>query len=177
MEDKDASHALVRLILLGVYTGTRTGAMRRLGWIPNTLGGHVDAKAGVIHRRGDDEVETKKRRPSIRIPDRLVGYLRRWREADMALNPPIAFVIHYRGKPVDKQRKSWDSARKGAGLPQSITPHILRHTAATWLMQAGADIWDAANYLGMSVKMLEDVYSHHHPDYQKDVASRVGKRR
>lgn len=177
VEDKDAARALVRLIVLGIYTGTRTGAMRRLGWFPNTLGGNVDIKAGVIHRRGDDEEETKKRRPSIRIPDRLVGFLRRWQAADMAMEKPPAFVIHYRGKPVLKQRKSWTAARVDAGLSEKITPHILRHTAATWLMQVGPDIWDAANYLGMSVKMLEDVYGHHHPDYQKDVASRIGRKR
>ena len=35
-----------------------------------------------------------------------------------------------------------------------MSPHTLRHTAATWLMQAGADRWQAAGYLGMSVEML-----------------------
>lgn len=177
MDDKEAARALTRLILIGVYTGTRTGAMRRLGWVPNVLGGHIDIEAGVIHRRGDDEEETKKRRPSIRIPGRLIGFLRRWQAADMAMDKPVAFVIHYRGKPVDKQRKSWDAARKGAKLPKTITPHILRHTAASWLMHTGADRWDAASYLGMSQKMLEDVYGHHHPDFQKDVAARVGRKR
>lgn len=43
-------------------------------------------------------------------------------------------------------------------------------------MLAGADIWDASHYLGMSPKMLEDVYGHHHPDFQKAVASKVGKK-
>lgn len=177
LEDKESARALTRFILIGLYTGTRSGAIRRLGWFPNTLGGHIDLDAGVIHRRGDDEGETNKRRPSVRIPDRLMGFLRRWRAKDLARNVPVRFVIHYRGAPVDKQRKAWTAARKAAGLPETIKPHILRHTAATWLMQAGADIWDAANYLGMSVKMLEEVYGHHHPDYQKDVAARVGRNR
>ncbi|WP_411033797.1 tyrosine-type recombinase/integrase [Shinella sp. BYT-45] len=176
-DDKDAARALQRFILLGVYTGTRSGALRRLGWIPNTLGGHIDVDAGVIHRRGDDEAETKKRRPTVRIPQRLSGFLTRWRQADMKREKPIAYVIHYRGSPVDKQRKAWASARQAAGLGKEITPHILRHTAASWLMLAGAEIWDVANYLGMSPKMLEDVYGHHHPDFQKEVASKVGKRR
>lgn len=176
-DDKEAARALQRFILLGVYTGTRSGALRRLGWLPNTLGGHIDVDAGVIHRRGDDEEETKKRRPTVRIPQRLAGFLERWRKQDMGGKKPIAYVIHYRGSPVDKQRKAWASARDAAGLGKEITPHILRHTAASWLMLAGADIWDVANYLGMSPKMLEDVYGHHHPDFQKDVASKVGKRR
>ncbi len=176
MDDIDSARALQRFIILGVYTGTRSGALRRMGWVPNTLGGHIDIDAGVIYRRGDEEGETKKRRPTIRIPDRLKGFLRRWRQQDMARDKPIAFVIHYRGRPVDKQRKSWAAARNSAGLKKTITPHILRHTAASWLMLAGADIWDAAHYLGMSPKMLEDVYGHHHPDFQKEVASKVGKK-
>ena len=176
MEDKDSARALIRFILLGIYTGTRSGSLRDLGWMPNTLGGHIDVDAGVIHRRGDDEEETKKRRPTVRIPDRLAGFLRRWRDADMNATKPVPFVIHYRGKPVDKQRKSWAAARKAAGLGEEITPHILRHTAATWLMFTGPELWDAANYLGMSPKMLEDVYGHHSPEFQKDVASRVGRK-
>jgi hypothetical protein len=32
-------------------------------------------------------------------------------------------------------------------------------------MQAGADKWEAAGFLGMSVEMLDRVYGHHHPDY------------
>lgn len=174
IEDRDAGRAIARLILIGVYTGTRSGAMRRLGWLPNTLGGHIDLRAGVIHRRGDDEEETKKRRPSIRIPDRLRGFLRRWRKEDMKRK--ATFVINYRGAPVDKQRKSWTTARDGAGLGPEITPHILRHTAVTWALQAGVTPWDAANYFGMTVKMIEDVYGHHHPDFQKDIAGRIGRK-
>lgn len=175
LEDKDSARALQRFILIGIYTGTRSGAIRRMGWVPNTLGGHVDIKAGVIHRRGDGETETKKRRPSIRVPDRLKGFLRRWHDADM--KEGVGFVIHYRGRPVDKQRKSWAAARDASGLGKEVTPHILRHTAATWLMLAGADKWDAADYLGMSVAMLEDVYGHHHPDFQAAIAAKVGRRR
>jgi integrase len=47
------------------------------------------------------------------------------------------------------------------------TPHTLRHTAATWLMQEGADEWVSAGYLGMSVEVLRSTYGHHHPDFMK----------
>ena len=49
------------------------------------------------------------------------------------------------------------------------TPHTLRHTAATWLMQLGVDFWVASGYLGMTVATLTTVYGHHHPDFQKAV--------
>lgn len=54
-----------------------------------------------------------------------------------------------------------------------VTPHTLRHTAATWLMQRGVPIWQAAGFLGMSAEVLEKTYGHHHPDYLKDAADAI----
>jgi integrase len=51
-----------------------------------------------------------------------------------------------------------------------VVRHSLRHTAATWLMQAGVDL--GSRWLGMTVEQLEANYGHHHPDFQK----RPGKR-
>ncbi len=45
----------------------------------------------------------------------------------------------------------------------------MRHTAATWLMQGGVDMWQAASYLGMTKETLERTYGHHHPDHQGEV--------
>ena len=56
-----------------------------------------------------------------------------------------------------------------AGIEKHVTAHTLRHTAATWLMHLGVDMWEAAGYLGMSIKMLEEVCGHHHPDHQKAI--------
>jgi integrase len=60
-----------------------------------------------------------------------------------------------------------------AGIDRHITPHILRHTAATWAMQRGVNVWDAAGWLGMSPEVLERVYGHHHPDFQRDAAEKM----
>ncbi len=60
-----------------------------------------------------------------------------------------------------------------AGLEGKVTPHTLRHTAATWLMQLGVPIWQAAGYLGMSVQTLERTYGHHHPDYMRGAAEAI----
>lgn len=51
-----------------------------------------------------------------------------------------------------------------------MTPHTLRHTRATWLMQAGVDMWEAAGSLGMTVETLQNTYGHHHADFQKRAA-------
>jgi integrase len=58
-----------------------------------------------------------------------------------------------------------------------VTPHTLRHTAATWLMQAGVSIWEAAGFLGMSPEMVSQVYGHHHPAHMRGAAEAIGQRK
>jgi integrase len=52
---------------------------------------------------------------------------------------------------------------------EAVTPHTLRHTAAIWAMQGGADLWEAAGYLGMTIQMLAERYGHHHPQHMQTV--------
>jgi hypothetical protein len=40
-------------------------------------------------------------------------------------------------------------------------------------MQNGTDVWQAAGFLGMSVKTLLETYGHHHPDHLKDAVSKM----
>ena len=74
-------------------------------------------------------------------------------------------VVEWNGKPVKSVRKALRSGRIAAGLGDDVTAHTLRHTAPTWAMQNGADLWQAAGYFGMTVETLERVYGHHHPDH------------
>lgn len=180
------SRHLARLLLIGIYTGTRSAAILALQWLPNTTGGWIDLEAGVIHRRASGQRETRKRQPPLRIPDRLVHHLRRWKAADQAHKPvtgadgkrrPVLHVVHHFGRPIRKLRRSFATAAIEAGLGRGVTPHICRHTAATWLMQGGGNMTDIAGFLGMSIQMLQDVYGHHHPDFQGEIANaRRGRR-
>jgi integrase len=51
----------------------------------------------------------------------------------------------------------------------------MRHTAATWLMEAGVEMWDAVAYLGMSVATLEKHYGHQRPDHQAAVVRALSR--
>jgi len=68
--------------------------------------------------------------------------------------------------------------RREAGHERKDGAHILRHSCATMLMQAGIDPFEAAGYLGMSEQTLREVYGHHHPDFQTKAAHALtrGKR-
>jgi integrase len=167
-----ARHTLrhvARFMLVGFYTGTRHAAICSAAFNPAIGRGHIDLDSGVFHRRRRGARQTKKRQPPVRLPDRLLAHLRRWKRLGIARHA----VVEWNGKPIASVRKSFAAAVKAAGIDRHITPHICRHTAATWAMQAGANVWDAAGWLGMSPELLERVYGHHHPDFQADVAERM----
>ena len=63
-----------------------------------------------------------------------------------------------------------------AHLDKTITPHTLRHTCATWLMQKGVEPWQVSGFLSMSTETLERVYGHHHPDFMKGASDAIGRR-
>lgn len=161
------THHLVRLILIGLYSGTRQGAIIRMRWLPSPEGGWIDVANGLLHRRGQGAAESNKRQPPAPLHKKLLLHARAWQKADFARG--IGSVINYDGTPIKgKVRRSWETVRKMARHPRKDSPHILRHTAATWLMQTGIDLAQIAGYLGMTVKTLETVYGHHHPDFMAE---------
>lgn len=152
---------VARFILVALYTGTRAGAVCGASLGPVGGGsGWIDLERGVFYRRGQEEKETKKRRPPARLPLRLLGHMRRWHKNGQN------YVVEWMGKPVSTGiEKAFKKAAFGANLTD-VTQHSLRHTCATWLMQKGTPIWEAAGYLGMTTETLERVYGHHSPDHQ-----------
>ncbi len=178
---------VARFILLGLYTGTRHAAILALRWYPSPDAGWLDAEAGIIYRAGTDEKQTRKRKPPARMPDRLLAHVRRWASLDLAQGPQMA-VIRYKGHPITRQQRGWDACVVEAGLGRyvrrkdgseiletDVTPHVLKHSAATWLLRAGMDLWDVAGLTGTSTKTLENVYGHHSPEFQKSTAKAFRK--
>lgn len=124
-------------------------------------------------RRAPGKAEDKRKRtPRVRLHPRLLAHLRRWHRLDGGHGP----IVHFDGRPVGKIRRSWMGAAIRAGLVD-VTPHTMRHTRATWLMQAGVAIWEAAGSLGMTPEVLARTYGHHHPDYQDKAANVDGRKR
>jgi integrase len=161
---------LARFILIGFYTGTRSGRIRRLQWVENLQGGWVDLERGVLHRRAPNEAETKKRAPSVPISGRLLAHLRRWRKLT------ARYVIEHNGVPVaNNVHGGMKSACRLAGLTD-VTPHTLRHTATTWMLERGLSPWRVGKYVGMSAQMVERVYGHATDEMQRATANAIGTR-
>jgi hypothetical protein len=64
---KRINRHLARLVLIGLYTGTRRDRITRLQWVENLAGGWVDLDRGILHRKSKAEPDTKKRAVS-RLP-------------------------------------------------------------------------------------------------------------
>jgi integrase len=163
---------LARFLLIGLYTGTRAGAIATAS--PHRNQGHsfVDLERGIFYRLAQGNRITKKRQPTIPLPPRLLGHMRRWVKHGLVKS----HFVEWNGSAVISVKTGFKTAVRLAGLSLdggNVTPHTLRHTAATWLMQRGVDLWQAAGYLGMSVQVLIDTYGHHHPEYMQDATAAI----
>jgi integrase len=167
--DKRPLRHLARFIIIGLYSGTRAGAIASASPIAAIGLSFVDLERGVFYRRPQGQQETNKRQPPMPIPPRLLAHLRRWHARGIIKR----HFVEFNGQPVASVKTAFKRAVKLAKLDKSASPHTLRHTAATWLMQNGTDPWQAAGYLGMSVETLLKVYGHHHPDYLSDAVEKM----
>jgi integrase len=173
---------LARFILVALYTGSRSEAICSAALMPSVGRSWVDLDAGVFHRLAIGRRASKKRQPPVRLADEILAHMRRWRDRGIAVNA----IVEWCGKPIAKVRNSFAAAVEASGVRQmvsarlgqevEITPHVLRHTAATWLMQNGVDVWEAAGFLGMTSKQLEETYGHHHPSFQQNAATGISGR-
>jgi integrase/recombinase XerC len=99
------------------------------------------------------------------------------RQCPYPLRGPVPLFVGARGGPLnpDLVRRAVAGARKRLGLPDSLTPHALRHSFATHLLARGADLRSLQELLGhaslsstqiytaVDAARLLDVYRHAHP--------------
>src|SRR5690606_10817508 len=127
-----------RFILMSLYTGTRKSATLKAAFTKMTGAGFIDLDAGLWYRRAEGQRRTKKRQPPVPIPDPLRGHMQRWKANGQT------YAVEFHGESVERIDKAFRALVKTAGLGDDVVPHTLRHTAITWAMQRGMDIWDAS---------------------------------
>jgi integrase len=153
-------------IRLALGTGARHRAILGLTW------DRIDFQTGVIDFRDPTTAETNKRRPRAPVNDQLLRLLKAARNVKKG-----KYVIWHRGGQLKSVRPGFVWAIKRAGLPATITPHILKHTYITWLLRDGASIWDVAGLTNTTAKTIEAVYGHHARDGRmRDVANLVSRK-
>jgi integrase len=88
-------------------------------------------------------------------------------EAKAAATCP--FVIEHGPEQIASIKAGFKAAYIRAKLA-GVSPHALRHTTATWQIQAGVPLEKVAAYLGNRKEMVEKVYGHHSPEWLQEGA-------
>ena len=73
-----------------------------------------------------------------------------------------ALFVGNRGKRLNRRQAAriLDEIRKSAGLPQHLSPHTLRHTFATHMLENGADMRSVQELLGHASLSTTQRYTH-----------------
>lgn len=72
----------------------------------------------------------------------------------------LLFNLHYDPLTPPAMRSRLAKAARAAGLDMHVTPHMLRHTAATQLIEAGVDIRYIQRLLGHASLSTTEIYTH-----------------
>jgi integrase len=174
------SRHIARFILVGLYTGSRAGAICGASLIPTIGRGHVNLETGQFRRLAYGKRESNKRQPTVDLPPRLLAHMRRWQRLGISTKA----VVEHQGEPVRRISKGWREVVKAAGLATEVKeakviPHTLRHTAISWYLYSGVPPKVVSDYCGVSEQIIRKVYGHHIPGWSGDVigaSNRLGRR-
>jgi integrase len=144
-------------LALALYTAARAGAILDLTW------NQVDFSANRIDY---GFVVRGKPRVVIPIADKLFPILQEAREA--ATSP---YVVEHGSAKVASVKTGTRRTAERANLP-GVTPHILRHTAATWMAMGGVPIDEIARFMGHGdSRVTQRVYAKFTPDYLRNAVA------
>lgn len=142
-------------IMLALNTAARSAAILELKW------SDVDFKNGLISfGRGHGN----KKRAIVPMNNDLKNALKDAYRGRLSDN-----VVEWRGKPIKRAYRAFYNLARELGL-QDVSPHTLRHTAATWMVMRGVPLEQVARFLGDSATTVERVYGKHSPKYLKRAA-------
>jgi len=97
---------------------------------------------------------------------------------EKAKSPTSALFISTRGNAMsaDMLRKVFKSVIQKAGLDESLSPHGIRHTFATDLLENGADLRSVQEMLGHASLSTTQIYTHLSIKHLKDTHKRAHPR-
>ena len=156
--DAPAAAHIRYAIHLMLATGARVGAVLELTW------DRVDFERGQINLRTSD-TGPRKGRAIVPMNAGLRAALTVARAEARS-----DYVIEWAGGPVANIKTGFNAAVKAAGL-KGVSPHVLRHTAAVHMVEAGVPMAEVAQMLGHSnTAVTERVYGRFSPPHLRRAA-------
>lgn len=144
-------------IALMLYTGARSGAVMDLTW------DRVNFDRGMIEYAIPNETGRRKGRAVVPMNADLVQRLRKAKQAAVS-----DYVVEWAGRKVKTLKRGFARAVELAGL-EDVSPHVLRHTAASRMAAAGVPMTRIAAVLGHSdSRTTERVYARLAPGFLQD---------
>jgi integrase/recombinase XerD len=128
-----------------------------------------------VFGKGSKERVVPVGRAAIRAID---VYLRELRPTMAGSQSDGRLFLNAQGRPLTRMGV-WKILRKhvkAAGLRKRVTPHTLRHSFATHLLEGGADLAAVQEMLGHADIATTQIYTHVDREYLKDVHKRYHPR-
>lgn len=154
-----ADRRVFRFVQIAYHTGSRKRAIEALKW------DQIDLDARRVNLQGDSPT-TKKKRPIVPISEAMAEELRLLH--DKATTPFVLVTdadIRSTFDPIAKKAGLEFLKKKGLREAGRLTPHVLRHSRATHLLQDGKSPWVVASLLGDTLPTVLRVYGHACPSY------------
>jgi integrase len=145
LESAQSDQDTLLMVAVGVFAGLRLSEWLYLEWTD------IDFERGLLQVRNKEGFRTKSRRNrTVPICDKLRALLQPRRKDS-------GYCISLRS--VGKFRWRLAKSARQAGL-MGVTPHVLRHTFASLLVQAGVSIFKVSRWLGHSDVKTTLIYAH-----------------
>lgn len=142
-------HAILELLYAG---GLRVGEAVSL----RVEDLHLDEARAHVRGKGDKERMVPLGRSAV---DALREYLERGRPALLGPRMQSALFLSGRGKALTRGLV-WEMVRRAAGSERRASPHMLRHSCATHMVEHGADLRSVQRLLGHADIATTQVYTH-----------------
>lgn len=169
LRDDIASEEFERLrdavIVLLFYT-----AGLRLAELANLKIGDISADYRTIRILGKGEKERIV--PLIgRMGEILKKYFSQFSSQNICIGQKKALILSKKGEPISVRtiQRIVDRKLKGAGIQGKTSPHTLRHTFATHLLNEGADLREIQELLGHSSLKATEIYTHTNIEDLKEI--------
>lgn len=160
-----------RFLVLALETAARVQALLDLTW------DRVDFETGMISLNVPGRRKTKKRRAEVPMSKSLRPFLERAyaeRINDLVLDSKLPIWTALQHIAIEAGLAPKQTLRSGKKpTATGISPHVLRHTAATHMARRGVSLFLISKVLGNSISVVEKVYAKHMPGDLQGAVDRI----